>query len=186
MARGKLHDSDYDEEETWIGILKSLNVSDGELALKELGVHLRRQFSDARLITPRRFEELVGDVYRNLGFSVRITAQTHDGGFDLVLVERSTGEQILVECKRYTNGAMVGVDLVRQLIGVQLLQDIPRAKLVTTGNFTSQASRTAQRADSRGLELELIHAGQLIEMLGVYNHVLPPLTTELRKRGHLQ
>jgi len=127
MARGKLHDSDYDEEETWIGILKSLNASDGELALKELGVHLRRQFSDARLITPRRFEELVGDVYRNLGFSVRITAQTHDGGFDLVLVERSTGEQTLVECKRYTNGAMVGVDLVRQLIGVQLLQDIPRA-----------------------------------------------------------
>ena len=93
-----------------VAALKRLNLNDTELGLSEIGTHLKRRFGDVCELSPRRFEELVGDVYSNLGYKVQLTPQTRDGGYDLLLLDKNN-EKIIVEAKRYrsTNKVEVGV-----------------------------------------------------------------------------
>jgi hypothetical protein len=179
----------YETEEVWslergierhtgvIAVLSEFNLNDSRVGLTELGSHLRRKFSDIYSLTPRKFEELVGQVYRELGYSVRLTAETRDGGFDLLLLERSSSDQIIVECKRYSRERRVTVGLVRQVLGVQLALGTKRAKIVATTEFTEPALKLAQQVNlgSSGFELELIDVDAITCALGVFNTDLPPL-----------
>src|SRR5215210_4024255 len=151
--------------------LKKLSINSSELGLDEIGTHLRRRFSDVYFLNPRRFEELVADVYRHQGYFTRLTAQSRDGGYDVVLLEEATGQQILVECKRYSADRTVGIGTVRELLGVALIEHAPELKLVTTSRF-SQAAR-AVRVD--GIKLDLVDADRLFKALEVYNTALPSL-----------
>jgi hypothetical protein len=168
-----------------VSVLKELSIADDELALEELGAHLQRQFADVYELPPYRFEQLVADIYGQLGFECRVTQKSRDGGVDIYLIERSTGDQLIVECKRYSADRSVHVGLVRQLLGVQLCRGVPRAIMVTTGRYTRPSRDTAQcLADGKlGYSLELVDAARLLEMLGVYNTKLPPLEIDPRFRA---
>jgi restriction endonuclease Mrr len=159
-------------------LLQKFDINSSELGLAELAAHLRRRFTDIYRLHPRRFEELVEDVFRNLGYQTRLTQQSRDGGFDIVLLEsNSTGEKILVECKRYAANKTVSVSVVRQLVGVQLIEGVRRAKLVTSSRFTQPAKEISNIIESgnSGFSLELIDGDQLLRNLEVYNCKLPPL-----------
>jgi len=106
--------------QAWLdtSILRNFSINDPKLALRELGSHLRRQFSDIYSVKPRRFEELVADVFRQLGYHCRLTQLTRDGGVDIILLEKNTNNQIVVECKRYAKHRKVDVGIVRQFLGV--------------------------------------------------------------------
>ena len=169
---------------TTVSILRELNVNSSEIGLDELGSHLRRRRDDIYYLTPLRFEQLVEDVFTNLGYATRRTLQTRDGGYDIILLERSTGDQILVECKRYRANRRVGVGIVRELIGVQILTGIRRAKLVTSSTFTKPAMEAAESLYivSSSLDLELVDSDDLFRALEIYNTRLPPLNIELYNR----
>lgn len=66
--------------------LKSFDVSDPNIALDELATHLKRKFTDIHTITPRRFEGLVAEIFRSLGWQTRLTKQSADGGVDIYLL----------------------------------------------------------------------------------------------------
>lgn len=185
----------YETEEIWsvdrgshytevIGVLREFNINDPRVGLAELGSHINRRFSDVYSLTPRKFEELVGQAYRELGYSVRLTAETCDGGFDLLLLERSSHDQIIIECKRYSRERRIGVGLVRQLLGVQLSEDIKKGKIVATTEFTEPATKFASRVNhgSSGFELELIGVEAITRALGVFNTELPRLCPNSRIR----
>jgi HJR/Mrr/RecB family endonuclease len=168
-------------------VLAKLDINDSRLGLDELGTHLSRRFSDAFALSPRRFEELVADIYRNLGYHSRLTQQTRDGGYDIVLLERATNRQVIVECKRYKEGRRVGVAAVREVLGVQLDLGVPHAKIVTTSEFTQPAIKMSEKLKQRqcGYELDLVDAARLVETLRVYNSKLPPLHADKRfSRGY--
>ena len=157
--------------------LKSFGVNAPELALGELGAHLKRRFRDVYSLTPRRFEELVGDIYKSMGFEVRLTQQTRDGGYDIILLEHQSGNQTIVECKRYADTRTVGVGIVRQVLGVQLAKGIRTATIVTSTRFTPDAAELAVEVNDgvSGYTIELIDADALLKALNVYNNALPPL-----------
>jgi hypothetical protein len=161
--------------------LKTLELNSSELGLGELGSHLRRNVSDIYALTPRRFELLVEDVFRNLGYRTQLTKQTRDGGYD-VLLSGSDGMQVLVECKRYAKDQRVRVSTVRELLGVQLCKGVRFGKLVTTAYFTEPARSTALEVNEgdSGFHLDLIDIEELAKCLSVYNVALPPL--EILKR----
>ena len=73
--------------------------------------------------------------------------QTRDGGFDLRIIENRSGEVYLVECKKYSNNNPIGIAVVRQMLGVQLLIGIHRAKIVTTSRFSKNAVVGAETAE---------------------------------------
>ncbi len=159
------------------GTLLRINVNDSRLGLAEVGSHPRRRFSDRFHLDWHLFEILIADVYRHLGFEPRLTARSRDGGYDIMLVERSSGERAIVEVKKYARHRRVGISVVDRVLGVQLRTGIPRAKIVTTSSFTGPAKQAATQAIAQvsALDLELVGATELLKALEVYNESLPPL-----------
>ncbi|TCZ81090.1 restriction endonuclease [Paenibacillus albiflavus] len=94
-----------------------------------------------RDIDPRKFEEIVAEIFHKKGFSVSLTPRTRDGGKDIYAVQHGMfGPQLLViECKRYSSTNKVGVELVRGIYGVKMAERATAAMLVTTSYFSKDA-----------------------------------------------
>lgn len=167
----------YDQVEYRLAALRKLDVNSAELTLAELGSHLRRRYRDIYHLHWRIFETLIEDIYRALGYRTRLTRMSRDNGYDIMLLEGSSGDQVIVECKRYKEGRRVGIEVVDRLLGVQLRLRTRRAKLVTSTTFTSAAKIAARQAKDSdlGYELELVDVSHLVQALQVYNVLLPPL-----------
>jgi restriction system protein len=93
------------------------------------------------------FEHLVGEAFRERGFSVSETAPGPDGGVDLEL--RKDGELHLVQCKRW-RARKVGVEIVRELYGVMSARGAVGGYVVSSGIFSQEARNFS---DGRNIEL---------------------------------
>lgn len=71
-------------------------------------------------IAPRKFEELVASILKDMGFEAELTQATRDGGRDIIAhVKTAVGSFLTyIECKRYAADNKVGVGIVREVIGV--------------------------------------------------------------------
>ncbi len=156
--------------------LVTLDVDSPSLAIVELGTHLKRNYSDLFALSPRRFEQLVCDVFRRNGHEVILTQQTRDGGVDIIVTkDRQTGGFSIVECKRYAKTRTIGVGAVRMLLGTAIDWGAQTAYLVTSTNFSGIALEKADQLRERGYMIELMAASDLCLMLQVYNTALPTL-----------
>lgn len=160
-----------------ISFLKECCINGSEIALDELGTHLKRRREDVYLLSARRFEIVVADVFKTHGFRVILTAQSRDNGADIVLLHNERNDATaIVECKRYASNRPVGVSLVRYLAGAAIDWEVNKAYLVTTSSFSSIAHKKVMDYARRGIEIELIAMSELAMLLGVYNTKLPPLS----------
>jgi Restriction endonuclease len=108
----------------------------------ELLRHLSDHPESIRVLTPRKFEEVVAELLQRKGYSVILTPESKDGGFDIYAARRDdlAGEFLyLVECKRYVPPHHVGIHVVRALNGVRDLHRATGAAVVTTSYFTKPA-----------------------------------------------
>jgi HJR/Mrr/RecB family endonuclease len=121
----------------------------------ELILTLARQPELLYQLSPRAFEELMAEVFAGFGYTVQLTAQTRDGGKDLIAVASLHGIEmrLLVECKRYARERKVDVGLVRQLYGVKQMERATKAILATTSYFSPEARRI-ERQHIHELELK--------------------------------
>lgn len=127
------------------------------LQLEEEQIHARNL--DA--ITPKRFEELVGRIFENMGYYVRYTGGTNDEGIDLECRGKNLNEIIIVQCKRYHGN--VGVPTVRDFYGVITHCRASKGFIVTTSDFTKPAINFA-----KGKPIELVDRKRLSELMGKY------------------
>jgi len=121
-------------------------------------------------LEPRKFEEFVAAIFKNHGFSVKLTPETRDGGADIIAVERSslTGESIhLIECKRYAPNRNVGIGVVQRLLGTVTQLRATKGIIVTTSFFTKDARAVAQ--DTKHT-LTLRDYNNILEWLKVLKH----------------
>jgi len=104
-------------------------------------------------MNPRKFEELIAEIFIDYGWQVDISAQTRDGGYDILAIRRSlpTDLKLLVEAKRYAPDHSVGVEVVRSLYGVRVLNSASQVVLATS----SYVSRDAKREFERQVPWEL-------------------------------
>ncbi len=96
-------------------------------------------------VDPRLFEEVIAEILAKQGFSVELTQQTRDNGYDIRAIQKIGDHpplKFLVECKRYTGG--VGVNVVRSFHHVLLKEQANRGILVTTSYFTKGALTEVQ------------------------------------------
>jgi len=165
---------DWEFDKAEAAFLVECHVDDSAIGLSELGSHLRRRKDDVYALSPRRFEMLVADVFRALGFRTVLTASTRDGGVDVFLLHHETAERIaIVECKRYAADRKVGIQTIRYLVGAAIEWGVRSAYLVTSSSF---AGGVRSRLPAfRGVSVELIALDDLVSLLGVYNTKLPPL-----------
>ena len=117
-------------------------------------------------LSPHAFEELVASIFEIEGYEVNVTRTTRDGGVD-VFAERSNRlgllDQWIVECKLYTEDRPVGVEVVRQLLGVRQVLNVRNAVLVASTRFTKEAKRTAELGG-----VELVDRERLLTWLGTH------------------
>jgi len=91
-------------------------------------------------LNPRQFEELVAQLWHRFGYDTELTAQTKDGGRDIIAVKNTeVNMRFLIECKRYDPNRKVGVGLVRQLYGVKIHEKATKGILATTSSFSAPA-----------------------------------------------
>ena len=106
-------------------------------------------------MTWQEFELLVGEYFRNRGFSVKeMGGGGADGGVDLIV--SSGNDRYVVQCKKW-RAKQVGVATVRELYGVMGATGAAGAFVVTSGSFTQDAGRFAE-----GREIELVAADYLL------------------------
>lgn len=85
------------------------------------------------------FEQLCGDYFAALGYTVDFTPQSGDGGIDLVLTRN--GEFALAQCKRTRKS--VGEPVVRDLFGALHHTGADEAFLCASSGFSPAAERWA-------------------------------------------
>jgi restriction system protein len=106
----------------------------------------------------RKFEELVGEAYRRQGYTViENTTAGPDEGIDLML--KKDGGLVLVQCKQWKS-AKVGVNIVRELLGVMTAKHATSGILITSGVFTQEAKNFA--ADK---PIDLVDGTQLLHLI---------------------
>lgn len=139
--------------------LESINAE----LVRHLALHPEKM-SD---LHPRKFEELVAELFRAQGYEVELTRFSKDGGFDIRAIRKTAvGLGLtLIECKKYSQGHRVGVELVRGLHSVVETTNATNGLLVTTSYFTRGAKALG---DSLRYRLDLADYDRLKEMLRDY------------------
>ena len=113
---------------------------------------------------PSAFERLVQRLLRESGFiQVEVTGRSGDGGIDGKGIMRLGGLlsfHVIFQCKRYQGS--VAVSQVRDFRGA-MVGRADKGLLITTGNFTKEATREASRDGAPAIDL--IDGDQLIDKL---------------------
>ncbi|ERH14001.1 MAG: restriction endonuclease [halophilic archaeon J07HB67] len=125
------------------------------------------------------FEDLMEDVFRNLGYeNVRQASKTADEGRDVLMEEVVDGTRrgVVVECKHTDTVGRPVVQKLHSAVATAEFDGPKRGIVVTTGRFTSPATEYARRLRSNGdpYPIELIDGTELREVadevgLDLYN-----------------
>lgn len=96
-------------------------------------------------MSPREFEFFVADIFKDLGFDVKITKATRDGGRDIIATKADPiPYTLLVECKHWGENHKVDVSVVRSVFGVQVATQANQSVIVTSSKFTRDARQFAE------------------------------------------
>ena len=147
-----------------LATLRNLNLSDLSTPIDEVRQFLIAKYDSRHSIHPRLFEETVASVFKGLGYKVKVTAYSGDGGIDVVL-EEETNREVGVQVKRYKG--TIQVEQIRAFAGALLLGGYTKGVYVTTSRFASGASKTATAAALRGIEIELVDADSFYAALEI-------------------
>lgn len=117
----------------------------------EVKKYLKRHPQQLYELSPRKFEELVASILKDLGFEVELTQATRDGGRDIIAHVKNAVSSYLtyIECKRYAADNKVGVGVIREVIGVHHLHKPTKSIIVTTSFFSSDAIKEAEKMESQ-------------------------------------
>ena len=129
---------------------------------KELG-YIEQIKSTLYDMSSREFEIFISEYFESQGYETKVTKRTRDGGFDIICKKnKPTKLVLLVECKHYTEGNKVNVQLVRGLYGVHCAGGVNQSILVTTSTFTKPAR---DFADEQKTLIQLIDIDDLVEWI---------------------
>lgn len=129
-----------------------------------------------RQLPPPGFESLCQRLLRTVGFqNVFVTGRSGDGGIDghgILEVNAFVNFRVLFQCKRYSGS--VGAPQVRDFRGA-MSGRTDRGIILTTGTFTSDAKKEAERDGVS--PIELVDGQKLIALFKKYEFGLQPVLT---------
>lgn len=120
-------------------------------------------------LAPAEFERYVARLFRRRGYRVHVRGRSGDHGVDLEVTQRG-GRRAIVQCKRYRQ--TVGPDIVRELYGTMIHENVHHAFLVTTASISESA-----RLWARHKAITLIDGQALVEIAGELAGDGPSLVT---------
>lgn len=172
LLNGKI----YDIAET-LSDSKILTVAKPQIILANTNLILRLQREPKAIfeLTSRKFEEVLADLLKDMGYDVELTQATRDGGRDILAWYNTPAARMLclVEAKRYRETHTVGVELVRTLFGTLHHYQANSAMLVTTSKFSPDARAFRQQHE---YQLNLRDYGDVVNWIQGYKQkpLAPP------------
>jgi len=153
-----------------IGCLKELDLKDLSIPLGEVRKYIAAKKEKVYEVDPDVFEDIVGSIFQDFGYQVRVTGQRvpgeeGDDGIDVIL-ESSEGT-IGIEVRRYKKSLRIEADAIRSLAGALLLGGHTKGIFITTSKFRRGATRTAERYTAMGRPVELVNADQFFQKRGI-------------------
>ena len=123
-------------------------------------------------LNPYEFENLVSNLFNNLGYETKLTRSHKDGGVDAIVFDTRpvTGGKLVIQAKRYRHA--VGVSAVRDLYGTMVHEGANKGILVTTSGYGPDAFKFC-----KDKPIELIDGGgllYLLEQAGVKARIIFP------------
>ena len=100
---------------------------------------MTQKVEDLLELTPREFEEYVGELFSHLGYAVEVTQYSNDKGIDIVMYKDDI--KYGVQCKRYKG--TVGSPDIQTFIGALSHARADKGFFVTTGMFSFEAEKMA-------------------------------------------
>ena len=110
--------------------------------LEELRDNIPTRFAN---MSPRHFEELTCELFKDAGHQVEITKATADFGADMILTKDNS--RTAVQVKKYQAGNLVQVKEIHQIIGAKEYYKCDNALFVTTSDFTKPARKFAEKTN---------------------------------------
>ncbi|HYG47450.1 MAG TPA: restriction endonuclease [Allosphingosinicella sp.] len=145
------------------GVLKNLDLRDINTPLQEVRDYLTAKYERRFEVNPRLFEETVGSVFADHGFSVEVTAYSGDGGVDVILTDGTA--RIGVQVKRYKDA--IEAEEIRSLLGALVIGGMTKGIFISTSSFRSGATSAAELSARRGWPIELVDADQFYSALEI-------------------
>jgi restriction system protein len=140
----------------------------------ELANQLKHSPEKLHEVNSRQFEQLIADLFHDMGWEVELTQATRDGGRD-ILAHLNTGVVkllCLIEAKKHRKDRPVGIQLVKNLYGTFCDEQANSAMLVTTSHFTRDAMKFRDR---HKYQLSLKDYTDVVGWLANYNEPKKPI-----------
>lgn len=106
------------------------------------------------------FEDFVGFIFKEMGFKVKQTPKTRDGGKDLII--KTAKGKAYVEVKRYSSNNPISSSLVLKLIGSAVSDGVNECIFLTTSRYTCDA---IDLADNSKVNIKLIDLDGFKDMI---------------------
>lgn len=135
------------------GVYIQQNYYEAELAKKVSDFKILQQNDNDKnklflryIRNPYKFEQYCADLLAKEGYNAKVTSQTNDGGFDIVL-QTKDGRKGLVECKCYQPDSSIGRPLLQKLVGANAVEKAELLFFITTGRFSENALTFAKQTN---------------------------------------
>lgn len=160
------YDAGFIELHQLPGVLKKLDLTDISTPTNELRSYLLARYSDRFDVHPKKYEDIVGGVFSDFGFRVRITSFSGDEGVDVFVLDGNDNATVGIQVKRYRD--KISAEQIRAFVGALQLQGLTTGIFVTTSSYEKGARRTVARAEERlGIGISLLDAKQFYEALQI-------------------
>lgn len=146
-----------------VGVLKNLSLTDITLPVQEVRDFLAAKYSERFDVHPRLFEQTVGSVFRDLGYDVRVTSYSKDGGIDAILDRES--ETIGVQVKRTKR--IIEVEQIIALTGALVSKSLKDGMFVTTSSYRSGAIDADEQYKTKDYRVELLDGDRFFDALKI-------------------
>ena len=112
-------------------------------------------------LSPSAFEDFVANLYRHMGYDVKQTPYTNDGGKDAYVSK--DGVTFLVECKRYAADARIGRPMLQKLYAAMNEEHIKKGIFITTASYTKDALEYGKKYN-----IQTINGDELVNLIHQY------------------
>lgn len=148
-----------------VGSLKEFDPADISVPIEDVRRHLQINRERVYDLHPRVFEEVVGSVFRDHGWRVKVTAYTGDDGVDVVLTDGA--KTVGVQVKKNKKERKVEAEQIRALAGALVLNGMTEGVFVTTSSYRKGAVLTAASYCQRGYHVHLLDCKRFFEALEI-------------------
>src|SRR5579864_9513471 len=162
----KQHDDGYLSLYRACGTLRDLDLADISVPIEELRAYLLAKYEDRFHVHPKKYEDIVGSVFSDFGFRVRVTSYSGDDGIDAIVLDGNDDATIGIQVKRYRG--KITAEQIRSFVGALVLQGLTTGVYVTTSSYQIGAERTVSAAqDLPGVRVSLMDAQRFYNALKI-------------------